>query len=269
VKGCDVWMPRRKTPINDEDTHACARWDRVMNTPPATIYIVDDDSEVQRALGRRLRAVRYEVCALGSAAEFLAERDREGVGCIILDVASCELGGLQLQESLVASKCRRPIIFLCGNGDIAMIVRAMKAGAVNCLTKPVDDQKLALAVEEALRIDAERHAARSLRHGLERRLALLTPRERQVLEGIAAGRLNKQIAATLGTVEQTIKVHRANVMRKLGARSVADLVWLVACAGIIPQRGPGNCAIKLPRIFGLPELDRAPGATPDGLPNSF
>jgi len=214
-----------------------------MNSLPTTIYIVVDDPEVRRALGQRLPAVTYELCALSSAAGFLAARDLEGIGCIILDVAISRLGGLELQERLVASGCRRPIIFLSGDSDIPLSVRAMKAGALNFLTKPVDHQALAVAVEEALRIDAERQAVRSFRLALEQRLAMLTPRERQVLDEVTAGRLNKQIAANLGTAEKTIKVHRRRMMRKLGASSVVELVWLVArtrdCAEIC-VREPGH-----------------------------
>lgn len=228
-----------------------------VNSPPTTIYMVEDDQEVRRVLGRRLPAVTYELCALSSAADFLAARDLEGIGCIILDVAISKPDGLELQERLVASGCRRPIIFLSGNGDIPLSVRAMKAGALNFLTKPVDDQALAVAVEEALCIDAERHAERSFRRALEQRLATLTPRERQVLEEVTAGRLNKQIAANLGTVEKTIKAHRGQVMRKLGTRSVVELVWFVACTGIVPKSVSGSSAVRLPHYPRLVSIRAA------------
>src|SRR5262245_30981225 len=188
-----------------------------MELPPATVFVVDDDAEVRRALGRLLRSAGYETRTFGSAIEFLAAHDPEPAGCIILDLAMPELDGLEVQASLAASGCRRPIIFLTGNGSIPMTVMAIKAGPVNFLTKPVEDRKLFAAVEEALRIDAAERQRGSLHHDVAERLGTLTPRERQVLERVVAGRFNKQIAADLGTVEKTIKVHRARVMHKMGA----------------------------------------------------
>jgi FixJ family two-component response regulator len=210
-----------------------------MKAPAATVYIIDDDSEVRRALAPGARAVSYEIRTFGSATEFLAVHDVNRTGCLILDVAASNLDDL---EFLIGSGCRLPIILLAGNGDIPTSVRAMRAGAVNFLAKPVEGERLFAAVEEALRIDAERRIERSLRQALEERLAMLTPRERQVFEQVAAGRLNKQIAADLGTVEQTVKVHRGRLMRKMGAHSIAELVWLFARAGItqmpVPERSP-------------------------------
>jgi FixJ family two-component response regulator len=142
------------------------------------------------------------------------------------------LNGLELQEYLTAYGCHRPIIFLTGNGDISKSVRAMKAGAVNFLTKPVNDRELLAAVEEALRVDAAERAAWSTRHLVSERLNTLTRRERQVFEQVVAGRLNKQIAAELGIVEKTIKVHRARVMRKMQAGSLVELVHLASVVGV-------------------------------------
>src|SRR5262249_34777551 len=142
------------------------------------------------------------------------------------------LNGLELQQCLIASECHRPIIFLTGNGDISKSVRAMKAGALNFLTKPVDDQELLAAVEEALKVDAEERAAWSTRASVSDRLSTLTRRERQVFDQVVAGRLNKQIAAQLGIVEKTIKVHRARVMRKMNAGSLVELVHLATLAGV-------------------------------------
>jgi FixJ family two-component response regulator len=157
---------------------------------------------------------------------------RLSAGCIILDLAMPGLNGLELQEHLSTSDCHRPIIFLTGNGDISKSVRAMKAGAVNFLTKPVDDHELLKAVEEALRVDSSLRAMWSLRHSAFAKLDTLTPRERQVFEKVVAGRLNKQIAAELGIVEKTIKVHRSRMMRKMNATSVVDLVHLASLAGV-------------------------------------
>jgi len=204
-----------------------------MNAIPTVLYIVDDDPEVRRALARLLRAAGYTTRSYGSASEFLVSGDgRLSAGCIILDLAMPGLNGLELQQCLSASGCHRPIIFLTGNGDISKSVRAMKAGAVNFLTKPVDDSELLAAVEEALKVDAAWRAVRSTRHSVSERLNTLTRRERQVFEQVVAGRLNKQIAAELGIVEKTIKVHRARVMRKMNAGTIVELVHLASVVGV-------------------------------------
>jgi FixJ family two-component response regulator len=204
-----------------------------VNAIPTVLYIVDDEPEVRRALARLLRAAGYTTRSFGSASEFLVSGEaRLSAGCIILDLAMPGLNGLELQECLAAYGCHRPIIFLTGNGDISKTVRAMKAGAVNFLTKPVDDRELLAAVEEALRVDAAERAAWSTRHSVSERLSTLTRRERQVFEQVVAGRLNKQIAAELGIVEKTIKVHRARVMRKMHAGSIVELVHLASVVGV-------------------------------------
>jgi len=204
-----------------------------VNAIPTVLYIVDDEPEVRRALSRLLRAAGYTTRSFGSASEFLASGEaRLSAGCIILDLAMPGLNGLELQECLTEYGCRRPIIFLTGNGDISKTVRAMKAGAVNFLTKPVDDRELFAAVEEALRVDAAGRAAWSTWHSVSERLSTLTRRERQVFEQVVAGRLNKQIAAELGIVEKTIKVHRARVMRKMNAGSIVELVHLASVVGV-------------------------------------
>ncbi len=211
-----------------------------MSSRRATVFIVDDDPQVRRALTRLLRAATFEVTAFGSAREFLAAHDPEAPGCLLLDVIMPDVGGLELQASLRAAGCPVPIIFLTGNGDIPMSVRAMKAGAVTFLTKPVEDVPLIAAVTEALQLDEAARRAMSLERPLQLRLATLTPREREVLTHVVAGQLNKQIAADLGTAEKTIKVHRARVMRKMGARSVAELVHFADRVGIVakpPTRG--------------------------------
>jgi FixJ family two-component response regulator len=204
-----------------------------VNAIPVVIYIVDDEADVRKALSRLLRSAGYTTRLFGSAGEFLVSGEaRLSAGCIILDLAMPGLNGLELQEHLSTSDCHRPIIFLTGNGDISKSVRAMKAGAVNFLTKPVDDHELLKAVEEALRVDASVRAMWSLRHSAFAKLDTLTPRERQVFEKVVAGRLNKQIAAELGIVEKTIKVHRSRMMRKMNATSVVDLVHLASLAGV-------------------------------------
>lgn len=217
-----------------------------MNAIPVILYIVDDDPDVRRALARLLRSAGYATRSFGSAGEFLVSGEaRLSAGCIILDLAMPGLNGLELQEHLTASGCHRPIIFLTGNGDISKSVQAMKAGAVNFLTKPVDVRELLKAVEEALEVDASERALWSSRHSVSERLGTLTPRERQVFEKVVSGRLNKQIAAELGIVEKTIKVHRARMMRKMNAASIVELVHLASLVGVdtwpvSPEPGSGT-----------------------------
>ena len=196
-----------------------------------TVYIVDDDPDVCRAVGRLVRGAGYEVREFNSAREFLVAHEPEPPGCLLLDLSMPDVDGLQLQQSLAASGCHRPIVFLTGNGDIHNTVRAMKAGAVNFLTKPVDREELVAALAEALARDVAGRAAWEMRNTIIGRIATLTPRERQVFEKVVAGRLNKQIAAELGTVEKTIKVHRARVMQKLHATSLIQLIEIAKLAG--------------------------------------
>ncbi len=203
-----------------------------MSAREPTLFIVDDDPEICRALGRLLRGAGYRTRAFATATEFLVGHQPEQAGCLILDVGLPGLNGLELQRLLADTGCLRPIIFMSGYGDVPNTVRAMKAGAVNFLVKPVDQQDLLAAVEEALAIDASNRAQWSARNEAVERVASLTPRERQVLHKVVAGRLNKQIAAELGIVEKTIKVHRARVMRKMRAGSVAELVHIAQLAGV-------------------------------------
>ncbi len=203
-----------------------------MNGTTSTVFIVDDAREVRTGLSRLLTAAGYRVRAFESAASFLHEHDAEAPGCLLLDVCMPGLSGLDLQRTLVGSPGARPIVFLTGRGDIQTSVHAMKKGAVDFLTKPVDDTQLFAAVDQALQRDAEQRLERAIRDTIQRRLAMLTPRERQVMAHVIRGRLNKQIAADLGTGEKTVKVHRARVMSKMVARSVAELVQLAARVGV-------------------------------------
>jgi FixJ family two-component response regulator len=215
-----------------------------MNGTARTVFIVDDSREVRMGLSRLLAAADYHVRAFESAACFLREQDAEAPGCLLLDVCMPGLSGLELQQSLIGSPSARPIIFLTGKGDIQTVVHAMKEGAVDFLTKPVDDVRLFAAVEQALKRDAEQRLERAIRNTIQQRLLLLTPRERQVMAHVIRGRLNKQIAADLGTGEKTVKVHRARVMSKMVARSVAELVHLAARVGVAiePAMGAGTGA---------------------------
>jgi FixJ family two-component response regulator len=203
-----------------------------MEEPAPTVHLVDDDPDLLKALARLLQSAEMKVATYASAQEFLDRHDRSAPGCLVLDLAMPGLDGLQLQQALEKETSALPIVFLTGRGDIATTVQAMKHGATNFLTKPVDDTELLAAIQEALATDQERRRTHAQRDRIASSLAALTERERQVLEQVVAGRLNKQIAAELGTVEKTIKFHRANLMRKMGVRSVADLVKLAERAGV-------------------------------------
>jgi len=199
-----------------------------------TIFLVDDDGGVLKGLSRLLRASGYEPRPYGSPEQFLAEHDPDVPGCVILDLTMPGIDGLQVQQRLAEQDPDRAVIFLTGTGDIPTSVRAMKAGAVDFLTKPVQQESLLAALESARQRDDQARAERSGREAFECRLARLTPRERQVLDHVVIGRLNKQIAAELGTVEKTIKVHRGRLMAKLEVRSVAELVRLTERGGLPP-----------------------------------
>ncbi len=203
-----------------------------MNHPSATVFVVDDDPSVLKGLARLLRSARLDVAAFDSPREFLERHDSAAPGCLVLDVAMPGLNGLELQEALAAEGSALPIIFLTGHGDIPKSVQAMKRGALDFLTKPVNDEDLLKAVHVAIEKDRAARQARAELEEIRARLDMLTPREREVLAHVVSGQLNKQIAADLGTVEKTIKVHRARVMEKMKAQSVADLVRLAEKLGL-------------------------------------
>jgi FixJ family two-component response regulator len=198
------------------------------------VFVVDDDPSVLRALTRLLGAAGLEARGFASPTAFLEQHDPATPGCLVLDLALPGLDGLQLQQALTASGRARPIVFITGRGDIPTSVRAMKSGAVDFLTKPIRDEDLLAAVRDAIEMDRRARTAQIELDALGRRLASLTPREREVLAHVVAGHLNKQIAADLGTVEKTIKVHRARIMEKMAARSLADLVRIAERLGIPP-----------------------------------
>jgi FixJ family two-component response regulator len=211
-----------------------------MSDTEFTVFIVDDDPGVLRALSRLLRATAYQTRSFSSPREFLAEHDPSIPGCAILDVAMPDLDGLQLQQTLSVGGVGRPIIFITGKGDIPTSVRAVKAGAIDFLTKPVNRDNLLAAIASARQADARARQIRSERALIEAGLARLTPREREVLFHVVAGRLNKQIAGDLGTVEKTIKVHRGRMMSKLGVHTVQDLVRLAERVDIRPSPTPSH-----------------------------
>lgn len=212
-----------------------------MQQSVAMVYILDDEPEVQRALERLIRSTGYEAQVSSSAEALLSIEDPERAGCIILDfnLASLKWNGLEVQAALSSLGRERPVVFLSGRANIATSVAALRAGAVDFLTKPVNERRLLEAVREAIALDSERWRAKRALSIIEERLERLTPRERQVLEHVVSGQYNKQIAADLGTHEKTIKVHRGRVMRKMGVRSVAELVQLACSAGIAPPEVRG------------------------------
>jgi FixJ family two-component response regulator len=191
------------------------------------VHVVDDDDSLRKAVTRLLRAAGYDVRAYGSAGDFaLAGREKNRRGCVLLDVRMPGPSGLDLQEALAKEDEPLPVIFLTAHGDVPMSVRAMKAGAVDFLTKPIKRDVLLSAVRTALARDLRLHTSHEQRRDLRIRFAKLTPRERNVFELVVAGRLNKQIAAELGMAERTVKAHRAQVMAKMQATSLAELVHL-------------------------------------------
>jgi len=190
------------------------------------VFVVDDDPDVLKGLARLLRSAGLEVAAFSSPHAFLELHDSSAPGCLVLDLAMPGLNGLELQGALKAKGSAIPIVFLTGRGDIPMSVQAMKGGALDFLTKPVNDEDLLRAITAALEKDRIGRESRSELDEIQQRLSALTPREREVLTHVVSGQLNKQIANDLGTVEKTIKVHRARVMEKMKVNSVAELVRL-------------------------------------------
>lgn len=203
----------------------------------STVYLVDDEPGMVKSLTRLLKAEGFTVHGFTSANEFLESYRAEELSCLVLDVAMPELNGLELQQRLTQAGILLPIVFLTGRGDIPMSVQAIKAGAVDFLTKPVNDADLLSAVRAAMQRAGEQRDLIAEVASLQQRYSLLTPRQREVMEHVVAGRLNKQIAADLGTGEQTIKVHRAQVMQKMNVESVADLVRAAERLGLGNIRG--------------------------------
>jgi FixJ family two-component response regulator len=196
------------------------------------VFVVDDYAPVRSSISRLLRAAGFATAGFASAGDFLAQYDPGVCGCLVLDLAMPAVNGLELQRILEKTGSLLPIIFLTGHGDIPKSVQAMKHGASDFLTKPVNDEDLLVAVRVAIEKDRALRQEQAELSEIRARLATLTPREREVLEYVVAGKLNKQIAGDLGTVEQTVKAHRAQVMEKMRVRSVAELVRLTQRCGI-------------------------------------
>jgi FixJ family two-component response regulator len=213
-----------------------------MDLSQATVFVVDDDEAVRSSLARLIRVAGWKVETYASAREFLARVAFSGTGCVLLDVQMPGVSGPQLHESMYQRGLTLPVVFLTGHGDVPTGVQAMKRGAVDFLLKPLDEEELLAAISQAM----ERHAREQDRQrewqGVAERLGRLSAREREVMERVIRGSLNKQIAAELGIAEKTVKVHRGRVMDKMEVRSVAELVHLWETAGLALQKPDGELA---------------------------
>ncbi|MBY0323074.1 MAG: response regulator transcription factor [Reyranella sp.] len=195
--------------------------------PPAplpTVFVIDDDEDMRSALGNLFRSVGHEVKLFGSAAEFLQDTSSDAPGCLVLDVRLPGMSGLDFQNKLASTNAHIPIVFMTGHGDIPMSVRAMKAGAVDFLTKPFRDQDMLDAVTRAIEADRTRRSSQQATSGVRDSYGRLSPREREVMTLVTRGLMNKQVAHELGLSEITVKLYRGQAMRKMGAGSLADLV---------------------------------------------
>ena len=206
----------------------------------ATVFIIDDDLSARRGLTRLVRAAGLNAESFASGTEFLASEHHTGPGCIVLDVQMPEMTGPELQEELAKADYSMPIVFLSAHADVPIAAGAMKRGAVDFLTKPVDGKDLLAAIEESLARDAENREQRAEASSIQELIETLTPREHEVMTYVITGRLNKQIAGHLEISEETVKIHRARVRQKLGVVSVAELVRLCEKAGIKPAHLPSQ-----------------------------
>jgi RNA polymerase sigma factor (sigma-70 family) len=209
-----------------------------MSEPESIVFVVDDDPSVRSAIERLIGTVGLQVQLFGSAQEFLASRLPNVPSCLVLDIRLPGISGLGLQRQLVEANVQIPIIFITSHGDVPMTVRAMKAGAVEFLTKPFHDQDLLDAIYLALEKDRGRRQQEAELTALRERFESLSPREREVVAMVVSGMLNKQIAAQIGTAENTVKIHRSRAMEKMQANSLADLVKMIQRLQVSPSKSP-------------------------------
>lgn len=215
-----------------------------MQTGSTTVFVVDDEPLVRASLVRLLSSHDFNVRAFASGHQFLLEHDDSLPGCVLLDLAMPDISGLEVQGKMRDAGVERPIIFLTGQGDVPSSVRALKCGAADFISKPVEESELLSAIRAAVAFDCQARRHRQLAAHIQQRVSLLTPREREVLERVVEGRLNKQIAGEFGTQEGTIKLHRARVMRKLGAKTIVDLLHLASHVGIGEQLRPVSDIVR-------------------------
>lgn len=221
---------------------------RTAATSTATVYVIDDDEAVRTSLDWLIASVNLPVRTFASARAFLDDYNADEEGCVVVDVRMPGMSGLELQRKLAETAGHLPVIIITGHGDIHMAVDAMKAGAFDFIEKPFDDQLLLDLVQKAIEKSLEVAHDQALREEIARRLGLLTPREREVLDLVMLGEPNKRIAITLGICEKTVEAHRAKVMEKTQARSIAELIKLVLAAG----EPPGNPQSRLGKSPGHP-----------------
>jgi FixJ family two-component response regulator len=203
------------------------------------VFVIDDDASMRSALTNLFQSVGLQAEAFGSAAEMLQRKPPDVASCLVLDIRLPGLSGLDFQNELAKANIHIPIIFMTGHGDIPMTVRAMKSGAVDFLTKPFRDQDMLDAVVAAIERDRKRREADASTANIRALFDTLTPRERDVLAGVTSGLMNKQVAADLGLAEITVKIHRGHIMKKMGARSLADLIRMAETLGVCRQKPPG------------------------------
>jgi FixJ family two-component response regulator len=209
-----------------------------MTLPASMVFVVDDDASVRKSLGRLLRSAEHEMEAFPSASDFLARPSHPGPSCVIIDVQMPGLNGLALQEALIQRRRQEQLVFITGHGDIPMCAKAMKAGAVDFLPKPIKSAELLKCVDRALQRSTEQREQAALKAEARSLLDLLTPREFEVMQMLLTGMLNKQVGGELGIAEKTVKLHRGRIMQKIGVVSVAELIRVATRAGVAaPQPG--------------------------------
>jgi FixJ family two-component response regulator len=231
-----------------------------MNSTPF-VNVVDDDSAVRNALVRLITTAGHPCRGFETATEYMSSEALREPGCLLLDYLLPDINGIELQEQLRDLNAHVPIIFMSGYGDVPLTVRAMKLGAIDFLTKPVREAALLAAIDNALAIGDAQRGQQLRDDDVRARLTHLTNRERDVLNGILAGRLNKQIASALGIAEKTVKVHRGRLMIKMGVRHVAQLVQLADQVGYQPPQAPAPAPLKVIPIASLHRSARAPELT--------